>query len=227
MSTSVLSTATHDLAGARWSDNVKPVDARTQRRVIDTFHQEQRCRPAKLKPSRHDVKTLSGTALYILQLFAEGLSTGAVAEACGVDRMQIVRFRKWVAEIHGVDVTTMRMSVDPTLDGLKMCVVSGTFQRASRAPAMPPAVSAGEHRRLPRIDKEEVLAMSERVVRILSRVAAGVPDAHNAAQEGLREEAVGHVLRVLCTRKSEIESIRDKSLENVRRLMLVVAGGLR
>ncbi len=49
-------TAQEEFAGVRWTDNIRPVSGVTQRRVLDQFHEEQRDRPEKLKPSRRDVE---------------------------------------------------------------------------------------------------------------------------------------------------------------------------
>lgn len=113
-----------ELAGVKWTGNVRPVDRATQARVLNQFHEEQRVRPAKLKPQCGDVKRLSPVALYILQLFATGKSTGAVAEACSCPRVHMVRFRKWFAECHGVEIQDVRKLADLTLDGLREYVVS-------------------------------------------------------------------------------------------------------
>jgi hypothetical protein len=214
-----------EFAGVKWTGNVTPVDQRTQRLVLEQFHQEQQLRPARLKPTRHDVDQLTETALYVLQLFAEGLCTGAVAETCGVHRVQIVRFRNWMAERHGFDIKTLRLATDRTLDGLRGSIISGVFRTCSTPPKKPAAIAAEP--KLPRIDKAEILSLSDRVVRILQRVSMRMSDEENAAHEGVRMEAVGHVLRVLQIRKTDLEVIRDKSLENVRRLtqILVPTGG--
>lgn len=216
-----------ELAGVKWTGNVRPIDGRTQRRVLDQFHEEQRVRPAKLKPTQADVQNLTGTAIYVLQLFAQGLCTGAVAEACGVHRTQIVRFRNWMSEIHGVDMKAFRMTTDRTHDGLRTCVITGTIRRPAPGPSSRSAAIAVGPVKLPRIGKDEILSLSDRVLRILHRVALRMTDENIADHEGVRPETVGHVLRVLRTKKSELQELRDKSIENIRRLMLVTLGGGR
>jgi hypothetical protein len=63
------------------------------------------------------------------------------------------------------------------------------------------------------------------VLRILVRVAHGVHNDENAAEEAVRPDAVGHILRVLRIKKAHLEGLKDKSKTNVRRLMLATIGG--
>lgn len=109
--------------------------------------------------------------------------------------------------------------------------MSSAARRSASAPwtceSPPPVAIAAGPAKLPRIGKGEILSLSDRVLRILHRVALRMTDENIADHEGVRPETVGHVLRVLRTKKSELQGLRDKSIENIRRLMLVVAGGLQ
>ena len=78
---------------------------------------------------------------------------------------------------------------------------------------------------MPQIDVGEILGLSDRVIRILQRVAPDVSHKRNVAHEGVRMEAVGRVLRALRTKKSYLESLANKSLENIKRLMYVAVAG--
>ena len=99
-----------ELADVKWTGNVKPVDARTQRRVLDAFDRQGAVQSTKLKPPKADARDMTETAVLILDMFRQGLTTSEVAEACGVHRIQIACFRNWVAIFHGVSVAKFRVN---------------------------------------------------------------------------------------------------------------------
>ncbi len=206
------------LAAVRWGDNCRPVEPGTEQAVLETHRAAPR--PTKLKPNRHDVENLTKPALLVIQMFAQGMGVGAIAQTTNTHEAHVSRFKTWVAARYRVRPRELQRCTDGSIEGIRQFLLADDDRRDALATAV-----QGPSK-LPKIDKGEVMAMTDRVVRILSRVAMGVTDHANAAYEGVRMTSVGHILRILRTKKDYLQSLKDKSTDNIRRLMLVQVGGM-
>lgn len=116
---------------------------------------------------------------------------------------------KWTGNVHPVDAATGK-AVLKAYGGVPR--VGGRKSSQDTGP-----------RKLPRIDKQEIEGLSSRVIEICCLLAEGHHVHEVARMVGVRDEAPGHVLRVLSQTRAvsrrHLEELHDKSPEGVRRAL--------
>lgn len=197
-----------------------PTDRRRLQKRQPTKPQAKPAQPGeKLKVSGRDVDDLTDDALRVLQLFAQGKSFGAVADACGIHRAHLSRVWNWFVSAHKVNLRELRMLEDVSFDGLRRYVLG--MKDGIRAATLTNYQRGRiSNAKLPLIDADEARQPSGRVLRMLSMVAAGMKDAQVDKMEGLRPGAVANVRRVVGVSRSRLQQLKDTSAAGVRTLLV-------
>ena len=238
-----------ELAGVKWTGNVRPVDQGTEKAVLGAYIAEIRvsisdgreiaatlpterrrqkptkpqAKPArpgeKLKVSTRNVEDLTDEALTFLQMLASGKSVGAAADACGIHRAHGVRLWNRFCEAHKVELRELRRLIDVSLDGLRRYVLG--LKDGVHAPTLTNCQRGRiNNAKLPLIDADEARQPSERVLRMLAMTAIGMKDSEVDSLEGLRPGAVANVRRVVGVSRNRLQRLKDTSADGVHTLLV-------